>query len=147
MTEGVWLWNLKISLIATNPFRSYSWNVTLKMYSELIFFMCFKVTCFGKIMTFSWKFEACLQFRKQHHCVKSVQRRSFFWSVFSYIRTEYLRIQSEYKKIRTRKNSVFGHFLCSASLIYVSLRTNQAYKNLKMVSKNYNTKMSYHIHH
>ena len=31
----------------------------------------------------------------------------FFWSVFSCIRTEY-------RKIRTRKNSVFGHFLRSA---------------------------------
>ena len=40
------------------------------------------------------------------HCVKSVQIRSFFWSVFSCI-------QSEYRKIRTRKNSVFGHFSCS----------------------------------
>ena len=37
------------------------------------------------------------------HCVKSVQRRSYFWSVFSCIRTEY-------RKIRTRNNSVFGHF-------------------------------------
>ena len=37
------------------------------------------------------------------HYVKSVQIRSFFWSVFSCI-------QSEYRKIRTRKNSVFGHF-------------------------------------
>ena len=37
------------------------------------------------------------------HCVKSVQIRSFFWSVFSCIRTEY-------RKIRTRKNSVLGHF-------------------------------------
>ena len=37
------------------------------------------------------------------HCVKSVRIRSFFWSVFSCI-------QSEYRKIRTRKNSVFGHF-------------------------------------
>ena len=37
----------------------------------------------------------------QLHCVESVQIRSFFWSVF-------LRIQSEYGKIRTRKNSVFG---------------------------------------
>ena len=37
------------------------------------------------------------------HCVKCVQIRSFFWSVFS-------RIRSEYGKIRTRKNSVFGHF-------------------------------------
>ena len=37
------------------------------------------------------------------HCVKSVQIRSFFWSVLSHI-------QAEYWKIRTRKNSVFGHF-------------------------------------
>ena len=31
-----------------------------------------------------------------NHCVKGVQIRSLFWS--------------EYQKIRTRKNSVFGHF-------------------------------------
>ena len=37
------------------------------------------------------------------HCVKGVQIRSFCWSVFS-------RIQSECGEIRTRKNSVFGHF-------------------------------------
>ena len=37
------------------------------------------------------------------HCVKSVQIQSFFWSVFSCI-------QSEYRKIRIRKNSIFGHF-------------------------------------
>ena len=37
------------------------------------------------------------------HCVKSVQVQSFFWSVF-------YRIQSEYGKIQTRKDSVFGHF-------------------------------------
>ena len=40
---------------------------------------------------------------KQRHCVKSVQIRSYFWSVFSCI-------QSEHRKIRTRNNSVFGHF-------------------------------------
>ena len=49
------------------------------------------------------------------HCVKSIQIRSYFWSVFSRIRNEYgyfvsLRIQSECGKIRTRNNSVFGHF-------------------------------------
>ena len=37
------------------------------------------------------------------HCVKSDLIWSFFWSVFSCV-------QSEYSKIRTRKNSVFGHF-------------------------------------
>ena len=44
--------------------------------------------------------------------MKSVQIRSFFWSVFFRIRTEYfvsLRIQSECRKIRTRNNSVSGH--------------------------------------
>ena len=46
--------------------------------------------------------------------MKSVQKRSFFWSVFYRIRTEY--VQSKYGKIRTRKNSVFGHFSRSARL-------------------------------
>ena len=46
----------------------------------------------------------CLSFR---HCVKSVQIRSFFWSVFSCI-------QNKYRKIRTKKNSVFGHLSRSA---------------------------------
>ena len=57
------------------------------------------------------------------HCVKSIQKQSYFWFVFSCIRIEYkryfvsLRIQSECKKIRTRNNSVFGHFSRSAYLI------------------------------
>ena len=34
----------------------------------------------------------------------------FFWSVFSCIRTEYGDLGSKYRKIRTRKNSLFGHF-------------------------------------
>ena len=38
-----------------------------------------------------------------YHYVTSVQIRSFLWSVLSCIRTEY-------RKIRIRKNSVFGHF-------------------------------------
>ena len=45
----------------------------------------------------------CTFISDQSHYVKSVQIRSYFWSVFSCIRTEY-------KKIRTRNNSVFGHF-------------------------------------
>ena len=44
-----------------------------------------------------------------YHCLKSVQIRSFFWSVFSCF-------QSEYTKMRTRNNSVFGHFSHSAHI-------------------------------
>ena len=40
--------------------------------------------------------------RCHKHCVKIVQIRNTFWSVFSCIRTEYW-------KIRTRKYSVFGY--------------------------------------
>ena len=47
----------------------------------------------------------------KQHCVKSVQIRSYFWLVFSCIRIEYVDLlRSEYRKIRTRNNSVFGHF-------------------------------------
>ena len=42
-------------------------------------------------------------FRILTYCVKSDQIRSFLWSVFP-------RIQSEYEKIRSTKNFVFAHF-------------------------------------
>ena len=50
------------------------------------------------------------------HCVKSVLMRSYFWSVLSLfgLNSENyfvnLHIQSEYRKIQTRNNSVFAHF-------------------------------------
>ena len=43
-----------------------------------------------------------LFFEVINHSVKSVQIQSLFWSVFSFI-------QSEYRKIRTKKNSLFGN--------------------------------------
>ena len=73
-------------------------------------------------------------FQKQSHCVKCVQIRTFFWSVYSRIPTEYGEIrsiyrdiQSEYGKIQTRKNSVFGHF--SRSDRQELLCKKGAYKN------------------
>ena len=44
------------------------------------------------------------------HCVKSVQIRSYLWSIFSWI-------QSKFRKIGTRNNSVFGHFSRSGSYV------------------------------
>ena len=51
------------------------------------------------------------------YCVNSVQIRSSFWSVFSYIRTEYGDLQSKsldsvrIQENTDQNNSVFGHFL------------------------------------
>ena len=55
-------------------------------------------------------------FSKIKHCLKSVQIRSFsgpYFPAFGPNTKRYgvsPRIQSEYGKIRTRKNSVFGQF-------------------------------------
>ena len=60
---------------------------------------------------------------QQYHCVKSVQIRSLFWSVFPAfgLNTERckvsLRIRFKCGKRRTRKNSVFGHISRSVSAI------------------------------
>ena len=61
------------------------------------------------------------------HYVKSVQMRSIFWSVFSCIPIFLiygvnLRIQSEYRKIRARKYSVFGHFSRSECFHFKGVR-------------------------
>ena len=72
------------------------------------------------------------------HCVKSVQIRNFFWSVFSYIRTEYedLRstffwsvfscIQAEYGNLRSR----FFWFVFSC--IQSKYRKNKDQKKLRI---------------
>ena len=63
-------------------------------------------------------------YRYVTHCVKSVQIRSFFWSVFSYIWTEY-------RKIQIRKNSLFGHFSRSeiSSVFSPTLRRLSCHSN------------------
>ena len=48
------------------------------------------------------------------HCVKSVQIRSFFWAVFSRIRTEYreiLRISPYSVRMRENTEQKNSHFL------------------------------------
>ena len=63
------------------------------------------------------------------HCVKSAQIRSFFWFVFSCIRTEYGDLQSKSPyTVRIQENAdqkkcVFGHFSRSNSLI-VEIKAN-----------------------
>ena len=59
---------------------------------------------------------------KSRYCVKSAQIRSFFWSVFPRIRTEYW-------KIRTRKNSVFGYFSRSVRKAHYSRKAPEQHRN------------------
>ena len=72
------------------------------------------------------------QFVTQKEISKEKQNRkelvktigSFFWSLFSYI-------QSKYRKIRTRKNSVFGQFSRSVQVINKKIRKIKNLKNMK----------------
>ena len=53
------------------------------------------------------------------HCMKCVLIRSFFWSVFSRVQTEFGEIRSiRMREIRTRKNSILGQFLRSVRDMY-----------------------------
>ena len=60
-------------------------------------------------------------FGKDQHCMKSVEILSYFLSVFSCI-------QSEYKKIRTRNNFVFGHVSRSAMECNCYAHSKNSYK-------------------
>ena len=89
---------------------------------QILFLKCFFFRRFFHIFTianeltgFSISRLADMEDFFKRHGVKSVQIRIYFWSVFSCIWTEYgeiwsLHIQSEYRKIRTRNNSIFGPF-------------------------------------
>ena len=76
---------------------------------------CFHIVYANKIISqeiLRTKSQAGMRKLSRLTCEKSVQIRSYFWSVFSCIRTEY-------RKMRTRNNSVFGHFSRNVrSLLY-----------------------------
>ena len=79
---------------------------------------------FNRLFRQKWLFGNVINYP---HCVKIVQIRSFFWFVFSRIRTEYgeiLRISLYSIQMRENKDSMenmentaktplFGHFSCS----------------------------------
>ena len=70
----------------------------------LSFFTSFVYIYTKEILRFSAVF---FMKKKMLHCVKRVQIGSYFWFIFSCI-------QSEYRKIRTRNNCLFGDFPRSA---------------------------------
>ena len=59
-----------------------------------------------------------LETTRKNQCVKIVQILRFFWSVFSCI-------QPEYRKIRTIKNSIYGHFPRSEYLAKIEEKTKK----------------------
>ena len=72
-------------------------------------------------------------------CVKSVKIRSFFCSVFSHNWTEcgeIWSIQSKSGRIRTRRNSVFGHF--SRSVLYYNFQFRLPILTSLLIAWNYN---------
>ena len=93
------------------------------VFIDLLFFLCVCVrVCMCAILSGNAHFGHSIVYldylNKRHntliwHCVKSVQIRSFFWSVFSCI-------QSKYRNIPARKNSAFGHFSCSVELFNIT---------------------------
>ena len=64
---------------------------------------CYQSNGYCQQSHYSGQYNCFSKYFHDSHCLKSFQIRIYFWSVFSCI-------QTEYRKIRTRKNSVFGHF-------------------------------------
>ena len=82
---------------------------------ELLSLFLINSFCPGIVKKLSfWDFKNTIN--STHPLRKKCPNTEYFYSVFSHIRTEYgnyivnLLIQSEYGKIQTRKNSVFGRF-------------------------------------
>ena len=68
-------------------------------------------------MLYSRRLNHCIS-NIRKHCVKSVQIRSSFWSVFCCIWVEY-------RKIRTRNDSVLGNFLRSERVLRLTYKGYQ----------------------
>ena len=102
----------------------------------------------GKIFALPFDIDILKDLRSnQDHCVKTVQIRSFSGPYFpafglnTEIHSVNLRTQSECGKIRTRKNSVFGHFSRSGFVRFVLnqhfLCKGTVFSNFIIISRSY----------
>ena len=80
-------------------------------------YVCMYVTIV-KIFEVQINIMGALETTQENQYVKIVQILRFFWSVFPCI-------QSEYRKIRTIKNSIFGHFSRSEYLAKIEAKTKK----------------------
>ena len=74
---------------------------------KTVFVLCFNQFLLPILNCVFFAFYTSLLILMFPHCVKSVQIRSFFWSIFS-------RIRTEYGEIRNISPYVFGHISHSA---------------------------------
>ena len=97
--ERLWIRTLFMQYWLLLP-KYYSWKAAYTQFWDFLNIP----KCFGLYTKIYYtKYQDPLYLWWIKHCVKSVQIRSYFWSVFSCIRIEY-------GKIHTRNNFVFGHF-------------------------------------
>ena len=116
-------WNLfsnKVAGSACNVIK----KETLPLVFSSEFCEIFKNTFFTEhLQTTASKLTEYFHITQKVHCLKSVQIRDFsgpYFAVFGLNAEIYglnLGIQSEYRKVRTIKNSVFGHFSHTGTLI------------------------------
>ena len=93
------LWRIRSKL---NPSKDPKYYVRVYLKVFLLLSISLIMIKVSESSLICWK-------KRNFHSVKSVQIQSYFWSVFSCVWTEY-------KNIRTRRNSIFGHFSCSILL-------------------------------
>ena len=134
-------WNhMKIYICDSNCRRC---NIDLNILFSWFYYVILSAIWFefSKLLFLGSRMENLEDLKNYHqlcfkHFMKNVQIRSYFWSVFFCIWTEHgdllrkSRIQSVYKKIQTRNNSIFGHFLRSGRHPYVERSPSPMKKNL-----------------
>ena len=120
-------WHFKFLIHWTMFLHLFIWKTSVQENKTRYFFVQVLVTTYPQLLLhpeISLLIKIILRSLQRNviYCVKSVQIRSLFWSVlfwsvFPCTWAEYedlygvnLRIQLEYGTIKTRKNSVFGHF-------------------------------------
>ena len=117
--KAIYIWNfgsgnnlLKSTLSFKLHFHIVTFAFTILRYGWSVAYVI--TQCFDENLTVKlrWLFlEAYLgigQISIIKHCVKSVQIRSFFWSVFSCIRTEYGEIDTPYLSVFSTNAGKYG---------------------------------------
>ena len=126
ITDELCMWRKPVSEEGFADIFIFWWILNVKISGTLFHVFLFVSFRFSKYKLCLYALMSNILLIIPIHCVKSVQIRSYFWFVFSCIRTEY-------RKIRTRNNSVLGRFSrndsdkkqsCTCILTFFSIKDN-----------------------